>query len=76
VSPAIPAPEINTLIIRLAVPPPGQWFTPTDLKLVDEAARSIKLSCLANAKAAIKEAIEVGKPVPPIVRARSPSKRW
>jgi hypothetical protein len=50
VSPAIPAPEINTLIIRLAVPPAGQWVTRSDLKLADQAARSINLSCPANAK--------------------------
>jgi hypothetical protein len=33
------------------VPPAGQWFTRSDLKLVDQAARSINLSCPANAKA-------------------------
>jgi hypothetical protein len=51
VSPAIPAPEISTLIIRLAVPPAGRWFTRSDLKLVDQAARAINLSCPTNAKA-------------------------
>jgi hypothetical protein len=44
VSPAIPPPGINTLIIRLAVPPVGQWFMRSDLKLVDQAARSISLT--------------------------------
>ena len=34
----------------LAVPLAGQWFTRSDLKL-DQAARSINLSCPANAKA-------------------------
>ena len=33
------------------MPPTGQWFTRSDLKLVDQAARSINLSWPANAKA-------------------------
>jgi len=33
------------------VPPAGQWFTRSDLKLVDQAAGSINLICPANAKA-------------------------
>jgi hypothetical protein len=36
--------------MRLAVPLAGQWFTRSDLKLVDQAAGSINLSCPANAK--------------------------
>jgi hypothetical protein len=38
-------------MIRLAVPPAGQWFARSDLTLVDQAAPSINLSCPANAKA-------------------------
>jgi hypothetical protein len=32
------------------VPPADQWFTRSDLRLVDQAPRSINLSCPANAK--------------------------
>ena len=71
-SPAIPAPEINTLIIRLSVPPAGQWFAGSDLKLVDQAARAINLSCPTNAKAQTNSELMINLKTAPAVSSDVP----